>query len=88
MDKSIGIHRVKINAVNLLFSGFLSRHYVEGASLSYMENNLRNYFSKTRHHDVGPDYKDRAKIFIRDEFQRLGLQTELQEFPDIRVSIR
>ena len=51
-----------------------------------MENNLRNYFSKTRHHDVGPDYKDRAKMFIRDEFQRLGLQTELQVFPDSRVS--
>ena len=51
-----------------------------------MEYSIRNYFSKTRHHDVGPDYKNRAKIFIRDEFQRFGLQTELQVFPDIRVS--
>ena len=51
-----------------------------------MENTLRNYFSKTRHHDIDQSYKDRSMLFIRDEFNRLGLETELQVFPDSRVS--
>ena len=51
-----------------------------------MENSLRNYFSKTRHHDTDQAYKDRSMLFIRDEFKKLGLETELQVFPDSRVS--
>ena len=51
-----------------------------------MENSLRNYFSKTRHHDIDQAYKDRSMLFIRDEFKKLGLETELQVFPDSRVS--
>lgn len=59
---------------------------IDGADISAMEKNLRDYFSRTRHHDVDQAYKDRAMNFIFDEFERLGLDTEFQNFQEPRVS--
>ena len=59
---------------------------IDGADISAMEKNLRDYFSRTRHHDVDQAYKDRAMNFIFDEFERLGLDTEFQNFQESRVS--
>ena len=37
-------------------------------------------------HAIDQAYKDRTMYFIRDEFVKYGLETELQMFPDPRVS--
>ena len=57
-----------------------------GADIPAMEGDLRNYFSKTRHHDVDQAYKDRAMHYIYDEFDKLGLETIFQAFQERRVS--
>ena len=57
-----------------------------GADNTYIENTLTDYFSKPRHHEVDQAYKDRSMVFIHDEFQRYGLETEYHEFHDPRVS--
>ena len=59
----------------------------QGTNISTMENDLRQYFSQTRHHEVDQAYKDKAMHFIYEEFQRLGLETELQEFQEQKVSL-
>ena len=59
---------------------------IDGANITYMESNLWNYFSQTRHHDVDQAYKDRAMNFIHGEFERFALETELQEFQQLAVS--
>ena len=51
-----------------------------------MESGLRAFFGQTRHHDVDQAYKDRAMNFIKDEFVRFSLETELQEFLQPAVS--
>ena len=57
-----------------------------GADNTYMENSLKDYFSKPRHHEVDQAYKDRSMKFIHDEFKRFGMETEYHEFHDPRVS--
>ena len=57
-----------------------------GADIPTMEGDLRNFFSKTRHHDVNQAYKDRAMHYINDEFEKLGMETILQAFQERRVS--
>ncbi|XP_052102073.1 uncharacterized protein LOC127735795 isoform X3 [Mytilus californianus] len=57
------------------------------ADLEYMKIVIRTHFSDTRHH--APEhsaYKQTAKQFIFDEFQRFGLDTEYHTFNDTAVS--
>ncbi|VDI22130.1 Hypothetical predicted protein [Mytilus galloprovincialis] len=57
------------------------------ADLEYMKRVIRSHFSDTRHH--APQYsayKQTAKQFIFDEFQRFGLDTEYHTFNDTEVS--
>ena len=73
-------------SVELLISALCILGVALGADIATMESDLRNYFSKTRHHDVDQAYKDRAMNFIDGEFKKLGLETVLQEFQVHRIS--
>ena len=68
------------------FSVICSLSLSNGADNTYIENTLKGYFSKPRHHDVDQAYKDRSMKFIHDEFKRFGLEAEYHEFHDPRVS--
>ena len=70
----------------LTISGLLTEKRTQAADTTYMADALRNYFSKTRHHEVDQVYKNKSMNFIHDEFKRFGLETLYHEFQDLRVS--
>ena len=49
-------------------------------STSWMKQTLTQYFAEARHHVTNPDYKSKAKEFIRKEFDDMGLTVSTHRF--------
>ncbi|XP_052795112.1 neuroendocrine convertase 2-like [Mya arenaria] len=58
----------------------VKEHAILGADLGYIRSTLTQHFSDTRHHIANPVYKNQARQFIYEEFQKNGLNAIYQNF--------